>query len=153
PEFPVTNVSYDDAEAFAKWMGKRLPSEKEWEKAARGTEGRIYPWGNQPWTDAPASLQNVDSYPDRRSPCGAYNMAGNVAEWVNGHFPVGQAELKNMKQVLGTSHFSNEWKVIKGGYFGSQHPDVEWRCYMRRGFPRDVAVSDKIGFRCVTDPK
>jgi serine/threonine-protein kinase len=153
PDLPVTNVSYEDAEAFAKWMGKRLPSEKEWEKAARGTDGRIYPWGNAPWKNTPHDLQKVDSYPERRSPYGAYNMAGNAAEWTTGHFPAGPREKDDMKQALGTSHFSDDWKVIKGGYFGSMHPDQEWRCYMRRGFPKDVSASDKISFRCVTDAK
>jgi formylglycine-generating enzyme required for sulfatase activity len=153
PDFPVTNVSYEDAEAFAKWMGKRLPSEKEWEKAARGTDGRIYPWGNAAWKNPPRSLEKVDSDPERRSPYGAYNMAGNAAEWTTGHFPAGGREREDMRNALGTSHFSNEWKVIKGGYFGSTHPDQEWRCYMRRGFPKDVSASDKIGFRCVADAK
>ncbi len=152
PDFPVTNVSYEDAEAFAAWAGKRLPSEKEWEKAARGADGRIYPWGNEAWTSVPVSQQQVLSYPDRRSPYGAYNMAGNVEEWTTGHFPVGKAEIGNMAQLLGTKQFSHDWRVIKGGYFGPTADPVEgWRCYMRRGFPKDVSVSDKIGFRCVAD--
>ena len=152
PDLPVTNVSEEDAEAYAAWINQRLPTEKEWEKAARGTDGRIYPWGNTPWSDAPKTLQPVLSYPKRVSPYGAYNMAGNVAEWTTTHFPVGAAELQNMQQVLGTKQFSHEWRVIKGGYFGPDGDiDEQWRCYMRRGFPKDISVSDKIGFRCVAD--
>lgn len=149
PDLPVSNVSFEDAEAYAKWLGKRLPSEKEWEKAARGTDARLYPWGNDPWTDAPTTLQPVLSYPKRESPYGAYNMAGNVAEWTTDHFPAGPAELNDMKRALGTEKFSHYWRVLKGGYFGTNADlNEQGRCYMRRGFPEDTG-SPKIGFRCV----
>lgn len=154
PDFPVTNISFEDAEAYAKWFGKRLPSEKEWEKAARGTDGRIYPWGNEPWTSVPTTLQRVLSFPERISPYGAYNMAGNVAEWTSSHYPVGEAEIKDMTDVLGTRKFSHDWRVLKGGFFGSKADPVEgWRTYMRRGFPKDSTLSSVIGFRCVMDAK
>ena len=154
PDLPVTNVSFEDAEAYATWAGKRLPSEKEWEKAARGTDGRIFPWGNQRWPDPPSTLQPVLSFPARVSPCGAYNMAGNVAEWTTSHYPVGEAEVRDMTRNLGSASFSHDWKVIKGGYFGTSNKTEEaWRAYMRRGFPKDLAVSPVIGFRCVMDSK
>jgi iron(II)-dependent oxidoreductase len=151
PDLPVTNVSYADAEAYAAWAGKRLPSEKEWEKAARGTDGRLYPWGNEAWANPPTTLQPVLSYPDRKSPYRAYNMAGNVAEWTAGHFPAGPSEINDMKQALGTSNFSHDWRVVKGGYFGvNADLNEQGRCYMRRGFPKDTG-SPKIGFRCAAD--
>jgi formylglycine-generating enzyme required for sulfatase activity len=118
PDYPVSNISYEDAAAYATWAGRRLPTEEEWEKAARGTDGRIYPWGNSPWTDdIPDKMQPVISEPLRKSPYGAYNMAGNVWEWTATRYTPTPADTAGMKHLVKVESFSADWRAIKGGSF------------------------------------
>ena len=88
-DHPVVCVSWEDAVGYCKWVGKQLPTEAEWEKACRGTDGRLRPWGDE-WDPAKANTMHallrrsaaVGSYPEGASPYGALNMIGNAEEWV-----------------------------------------------------------------------
>ena len=111
------------------------------------------PWGNEAWkrgpNGPPSVLQTVLSFPDRRSPWGAYNMAGNVLEWTTTGFPSGPQEWADLSKVLGNSKFEHHWYAIKGGFFGPDpKTDVFFKSYLRRGWPRDLGLK-LIGFRCV----
>jgi serine/threonine-protein kinase len=146
---PVTGVKWDDAVAYAKWAGKRLPTEEEWEFAARGGIKEFrYPWNNR-WKDglanansASGGLAEVGSYKGA-SPFGAFDMVGNAWEWTDSKltlYPGGRLPVK----------VSDDLKVIRGGSFESNR-DQATTTY-RRGW-RASAESDysKTGFRCVKD--
>ena len=150
PNLPVAGVTLDDARRYCVWAGGRLPTEQEWEKAARGTGGSIFPWGDQPLPN-PGRLVAVDEYPERQSPVGALNMAGNVFEWTDSEYTPTDRELADMQATLGGASFSRQWHSLKGGSFLVKN-DVFFRCYMRKGWPVDLALPS-VGFRCVKDAK
>lgn len=147
-EHPVVYVDIDDARAYAKWAGKRLPSEPEWHLAAQGTDGRIWPWGNEfdPEkcnTTGDRTLP-VRSCPEGRSPYGCYQMAGNVWEWTESCRDDGHTRFV---MIRGGSYFNAEgsdW-YVQGGPRPCNHHAKFIR--MWPGLDRCAT----IGFRCVVD--
>jgi formylglycine-generating enzyme required for sulfatase activity len=155
PDYPVVNVSILDAMAFAQWAGKRLPSAREWEKAARGTDGRIYPWGNER-DPAKANIGTgkvlpAGAMPEGASPCGALQMAGNVFELIDQPVkPSDTARARFMKLLQPPPAADEVWYAIRGQSFvqGEQlNPAV---LYDSTSVPSRWK-NPNIGFRCVKD--
>jgi len=149
-EHPVVNVSWYDAIAFCEWAGVQLPSEAQWEKAARGTDGRIWPWGNQPPNKVRCNFGRnvgdttpVGAYPAGASPYGVLDMAGNVWEWCR---TVWRDNYEEYAKIASDDLTGNDRRVLRGGSWVFSPTDV--RSASRNGDVPGSRSAD-VGFRLV----
>ncbi|MBI4575368.1 MAG: SUMF1/EgtB/PvdO family nonheme iron enzyme [Planctomycetes bacterium] len=153
PSLPVVGVDWFDAWACAASRGARLPTEAEWERAARGTDGRSYPWGPHfhPRFTGQASgsrrLMPVGSFPDGVSPCGALDMAGNAAEWVADWYGEDAYSAPETRDPRGPP--VGRARGVRGGAFLDE---AALLCVWRRGAEEPGVRRRHIGFRCARDP-
>jgi formylglycine-generating enzyme required for sulfatase activity len=153
PDYPVVGITFVDAQEFAKWAGKRLPTALEWEKAARGPDGRSYPWGNEA---DPARANVADTKPDGPMPVSAFaaaespfhtiDMTGNVWEFADDLKTPSAQAVRSFAAILKPAPTATEpWYTIRGGSY--RRPLTDGVVYEWTSIPARFSAPD-IGFRC-----
>lgn len=156
-DYPINHVSWFGAKAYCEAMGARLPTEAEWEYAARGTDGRIYPWGNQAPDPSRAvfnsddydNLKPVDALPDGASPFGAFGMAGSMWEWTADWYD--ESYYADSSRIDPTGPETGITRSIRGGAWPNAIEADRIRAANRSSLTPDF-ISASVGFRCAMDP-